>query len=136
MGFYSFFGVGKPFDPELRLVTSYVISPSALLFLRALFALYSLVSLIVNVIYASVVLDTGDAWPTYFTNLSYVGLCAYFCAATVQSWSYVQSLKRRSQEHGYALQRWHPFLQFSHIVLFSTIAVCRELFYHFIPAVF
>lgn len=57
---------------------------------------------------------------SYFTDLSYIGLCAYFWAAGVQSLFYVLR-----KERSFPLQRWPRPLQFLHLLLFSTITSFR-----------
>jgi len=57
---------------------------------------------------------------SYFTHLSYIGLCAYFCAAGVQTFFYARSGK------GYPLQSWPRALQYLHVLLYSTIVTFRE----------
>lgn len=58
---------------------------------------------------------------SYFTDLSYIGIIAYFWASGVQTLAY--ALGRGKQ---YPLQRWPRPLQFLHSLLFSTITSFRE----------
>jgi len=65
--------------------------------------------------------DVGTcSYFSYFTHLSYIGLCAYFCAAGVQTFFYARSGK------GYPLQSWPRALQYLHVLLYSTIVTYRE----------
>lgn len=57
---------------------------------------------------------------SFFTNLSFVGLCAYFWAAGVQTILYA-----RWGEVKYPLQKWPKFLQFLHLLLQSTVITFR-----------
>lgn len=57
---------------------------------------------------------------SYFTHLSYIGLCSYFFAAGVQTLFYA-----RSGRTSYPLQYWPKFLQALHVLLFATIATFR-----------
>lgn len=58
---------------------------------------------------------------SFFTELSYIGLCAYFCASGVQTLIYALSAEKK-----YPLQRWAKILQFLHVLLFSTISTFRK----------
>lgn len=58
---------------------------------------------------------------TYFTDLSYIGIVAYFWAASVQTIAFV--LRGRKS---YPLQAWPRFFQLLHVVLYSTLVVFRE----------
>jgi hypothetical protein len=60
---------------------------------------------------------------SYFTNLTYIGLCAYFFASGVQTVAYA-SRKERS----YPLQRWPKVFQFLHVLLHATIITYRACF--------
>ena len=61
---------------------------------------------------------------SYFTNLSLIGLTAYFWAAGVQTLAYTLR-----GEKTYPLQRWPRFLQFLHRLLYSSITTFRERFF-------
>ncbi len=58
MGFFEFFGVTIPFDPDCTFVTSNVLSPRGLGLYRLAIAIYTLVALIFIVVYNSVKLHT------------------------------------------------------------------------------
>jgi hypothetical protein len=62
---------------------------------------------------------------SYFTDLSYIGLVAYFWASSVQTIAYAF----RGQK-SYPLQSWPRILQLLHVLLYSTIVVFRK-FVHF-----
>lgn len=129
------FGVSSPFDPTFHYVTSPVFPPVVLAVLRLVFAVYALVT--ITIILARYQ-DPGTSvlhlitWQpathpfsshrffSYFTNLTYIGLVAYFWAAGVQSIAFV--LRGRKS---YPLQTWPRFLQLLHVLLYSTIIVLR-----------
>jgi len=103
------------FDSYHRLVTSPVFSPWILAFLRLLLALYTLFTAIFILAWEGVKTHVANSYFSYFTHLSYIGLCAYFCAAGVQTFFYARSGK------GYPLQSWPRALQYLHVLLYSTI---------------
>lgn len=62
----------------------------------------------------------------YFTHLTYIGLCAYFCASSFHSGFFTLNLRRlrhgdTSQALWYPLQKWGRFLQAMHIYLYCTV---------------
>ncbi|QRV84379.1 transmembrane protein [Ceratobasidium sp. AG-Ba] len=125
MRVYASLGVQTPFDPTCSLVTSHVFSPGTLAAIRTALAVYSLTALIVNIVLQSVELDTIDSFFSYFTNLSYIGLCSYMWAASVQTIAYARHSRRfhtqSSARYEYPLQKWPRFLQFLHLLLWSTV---------------
>lgn len=130
------------FDPSLKLVTSYVFTPVSLATLRLLFALFTFVTLLFILIWESVVTLDASSWVvlhyfndriteslelsffSYFTNLTFTGLCAYFFASSVQTFLYSKNLKKGV--HGYHLQEWPRPLRFLHALLLTTIITFRE----------
>ena len=130
------------FDSQHRLVTSPAFSPWTLSFIRLSLALYTFCTTVFLLVWECI--ETHDeircadteyicAWTvvndgvfaysylSYFTHLSYIGLCAYFFAAGTQTLSYArESLK------WYPLQSWPRTLQFLHGLLYSTIVTFRE----------
>ncbi|KAG2338771.1 hypothetical protein BDR05DRAFT_978006 [Suillus weaverae] len=109
---YESFGVSAPFDPACRLVTSPFLSPRSLGTLRLLFAVYSLVTTITVLVFEPV------GFFSYFTDLSYVGLVAYFWASSIQTIVFVL----RGQK-AYPLQKWPRILQLLHVLLYTTITI-------------
>ncbi|KAF9482849.1 hypothetical protein BDN70DRAFT_904449 [Pholiota conissans] len=107
------------FDRNVRLVTSYILSPVQLGLIRTLFALYTLVTLIFVMVWEGTKTKDIDAFFSYFTNLSYIGICAYFLAAGTQTLLFVKY--SRGGEHHYPLQTWPRPLRCLHIFLLSTI---------------
>ena len=78
-------------------------------------------ALALNLLTLAALDDVGAcSYFSYFTHLSYIGLCAYFCAAGVQTFFYARSGK------GYPLQSWPRALQYLHVLLYSTIVTYRE----------
>jgi hypothetical protein len=106
------------FDPQHKLVTSPAFAPSILGLLRLLLAVYTTVTAIFVLVWEIVKTHNGDGYFSYFTDLSYIGLSAYFWAAAVQTVVY----SRRHDEKHYPLQIWPRPLQFLHLLLYSTIA--------------
>lgn len=109
---YEWFGVSAPFDPACRLVTSPFFSPLSLGALRLLFAIYSLVTTITVLVFES------SSIFSYFTDLSYIGLVAYFWASSIQTIVFVL----RGQK-AYPLQKWPRILQLLHVLLYTTITI-------------
>ncbi|ELU42181.1 hypothetical protein AG1IA_03780 [Rhizoctonia solani AG-1 IA] len=125
MTVWTALGVHTPFDPTCTLVTSHVFSPGVLAGIRLALAVYSLTALIVNIIWQAVVVDTIDQFFSYFTNLTYIGLCSYMWASSVQTIAYARHARRFHTKSGaqreYPLQRWPRILQFLHLLLWSTV---------------
>jgi len=115
---YESFGVSSPFDPTFKLVTSAFFSPLILATLRLLLAIYSLVTIITVLAFEAVVYHDSKSFLSYFTDLSYIGLVAYFWASSVQTIAFVM----RGQ-NGYPLQSWPRIFQLLHVLLYSTIVV-------------
>ncbi|KAG6807600.1 hypothetical protein H0H92_006958 [Tricholoma furcatifolium] len=117
MNLYHYLGVGTRFDPSCRHVTSPILSPWALAIARLILAGYTLFALLFTLIWTTVREDDGASFLSYFTHLSYIGLCAYFFAAGVQTFAFA-----RSSTGKYPLQKWPRPLQMLHVVLEATIA--------------
>ncbi|KAI9056863.1 hypothetical protein FKP32DRAFT_1584820 [Trametes sanguinea] len=115
-GIYARLGVGAPFDPDHKLVTSPFFSPLVLAVVRLGLGSYALFVLLFHLIWDAVRTDDADSFFSYFTHLSYTGLVAYYFAAGVQTLCYVLNREKR-----YPLQRWPRPLQFLHLLLHSTI---------------
>jgi len=114
-----------PFDPAHRLVTSPFFSPFALAAIRVSIALYTLFTLLFTLIWDDVRLKVAAGYLSYFTHLSYIGLCAYFFAAGTQTLSYALHISRSST--GYPLQHWPRILQYLHTVLHSSVITFAPL---------
>ena len=139
---YQRMGVHAPFDPQHRLVTSAVFPPIVLALIRSTLALYTLVSIVFSLAWKSVRFPgdpksgvascvpvrlcghnvnptdalAGRRTFSYFTDLSFIGFCAYFFASAVQTMIYAVGGGK-----GYPLQKWPRILQFLHLLLISTI---------------
>jgi len=100
------------------LVTSPVFSPLVLAIIRLTLAIYALTTAIIVLAHDSIISSKHDAggYFSYFTELSYIGLGAYFWASGVQTLAYAL----RGQK-SYPLQTWPRFLQFLHRLLYSSI---------------
>ncbi|EJD04632.1 uncharacterized protein FOMMEDRAFT_122500 [Fomitiporia mediterranea MF3/22] len=114
---YDKLGAPQPFDPNASFTTSPFLSPFALAAVRLTFAFYTLFTLIFVLVWDAVRLHTAHAFFSYFTELSYIGLCSYFFASGVQTLVYALS-----QGRSYPLERWPKILQFLHVLLFTTIS--------------
>ncbi|TFK39333.1 hypothetical protein BDQ12DRAFT_629891 [Crucibulum laeve] len=106
------------FDSERKLVSSYLLSPSVLAGIQLLLGLYAFATSLAVLVWDSS-RGNGDGYFSFFTHLSYIGLCAYFFAAGVQTFVYSV---RGGHAAEYPLQRWPRVLQYLHVLLFSTIA--------------
>lgn len=115
---YEWFDVSAPFDPACRLVTSPFFSPLSLGALRVLFAVYSLVTTITVLVFESVRFHDSRSFFSYFTDLSYIGLVAYFWASGIQTIAFVISGQK-----AYPLQKWPRILQLLHTLLYTTITI-------------
>ncbi|KAG8925410.1 hypothetical protein FRC01_010239 [Tulasnella sp. 417] len=130
MGFYEFFGVTTPFDPDCTFVSSHILSPLALGVFRLALAIYTLVALVFILVWNGTKLHNLDTFFSYFTNLCYVGMCAYFWASAVQTLAFSSRLRkaaaakaRPTEGREYPLQQWPRFLQLLHVFLACTIFV-------------
>ncbi|KAL4074371.1 hypothetical protein J3A83DRAFT_4235436 [Scleroderma citrinum] len=143
---FARFGVSSPFDPTFAFVTSSLpfLHPSALAAVRSLFAVYALITAVVILGFEASVYGGGPSYLSYFTNLSYIGLCAYFCASGVQTIAFARALKglrdvqddaqaigTRRKESGrverrriaYPLQTWPRVFQLMHVLLYTSIVI-------------
>lgn len=114
--FYALVGVAPGgFDPEHRFVTSWLLPPRGLAFLRLLFALFCWANLFACFGYDAIH-DPGTigAQFSYFTNLTWWGITCYMTVAAVHTFVYVQK--------GYSwLDRWWRPLQLLHSFFYTTI---------------
>jgi len=112
----NFFELGskEPLDP-LRFSTSWLLPPSVLFFLRALFSLYIFVS-IFTILGIDAEDDPSEArhYFSYFTSLTFWGLAFYFLFASIHTGSYWLSGRP-------LLARWPKALQILHSMYYSTV---------------
>lgn len=150
---YASFGVSTPFDRSFTLVTSPLpfLPPSVLGAVRVLLAVYTLLVIVVILGLETTVYDSGSSYLSYFTSLSYIGLCAYFWASGVQTIAFARAVRdlrsvqddtsadqRGQKETGrdvrvehvdterricYPLQKWPRPLQLMHALLYTSIVV-------------
>jgi len=106
-------------DPEFKLVSSYLISPALLAAIRLLFAFFTFVTLLFLLIWEGVVTHQADSYFSYFTNLTFIGLSAYFIASGIQTFLHSKNL--RKDVHAYPLQKWPRPLHWMHIFLLTTV---------------
>lgn len=122
MGLYTLLGVQPSFDVSHKFVTSpFIRSPLILALVRLLVALYTVLVLLVALIWDSVKLGKGKSFFSYFTYLAYIGLCAYYCASGTQTVAYAVGWRKLGAGAGYPLQRWPRVLQAMHVVLQATV---------------
>jgi len=107
-----------PFDPHHTLVTSPFVSPRVLAAIRLAVACYTFVTLVFSIVWAIVVQKDAAGFFSYFTHLTYCGICGYFLAAGFQT-----ALYARHGQKAYPLQRWAKPWRFLHLLLLSTITV-------------
>ncbi|KAJ7664098.1 hypothetical protein B0H17DRAFT_1092310 [Mycena rosella] len=105
-----------PFDTRHTLVTSPFLSPRVLAAIRLTMACYTLVTLIFSVVWSAMVQKDAAGFFSYFTHLTYSGLCGYFFASGIQTAMYA-----RHGQKAYPLQRWAKPWRFLHLTLLSTI---------------
>ncbi|KAK3694688.1 hypothetical protein B0T22DRAFT_533691 [Podospora appendiculata] len=107
-------------DPSHRFETSWILSPWALFFCRALFSLYIFTTLVFILVWycvngATHCTASQDEF-SYFTTLTYWGLGFYFLAAATHTFTYARS--------GVALlDRFPRPLQALHSAFYTTIVV-------------
>jgi len=113
------------FDEQHKFVTSAIFPPWWLACIRLLLALYTLVASLFTLIWEARGFDSGStagSYFSYFTNLSYIGICAYFFASAVQTFAYDYNLYMNEDKNSiYPLQRWHRILRYLHGLLFTTV---------------
>ncbi|KAL2161411.1 hypothetical protein VTH06DRAFT_7972 [Thermothelomyces fergusii] len=115
------FKLGKgPWDPTHRFETSWLLSPWALFFCRALISLYAFTTILFVLAWHCARADTGckesrDTF-SYFTHLTYWGLAFYFLASATHTATYARS--------GVALlDRFPRPLQALHSAFYTTVVV-------------
>ncbi|KAK7036133.1 hypothetical protein R3P38DRAFT_3312010 [Favolaschia claudopus] len=107
-----------PFDAGHALVTSPFFSPRVLAAIRLAVACYTFVTLAVAIIWGIVVDKDAAGFFSYFTHLTYCGICGYFLASGLHT-----ALYARRGQRSYPLQRWPKPWRFLHLLLLSTITV-------------
>ncbi|SPO30109.1 uncharacterized protein UTRI_05948 [Ustilago trichophora] len=96
---YHYLGVDTPFDPQHRLVTSYILPPWALATFRLLIAIYMLVTAFATAV------QEGIGTITYFTSLSFWGDATYFLISAIHTFTFAFSLRRWSQAKRESLEQ-------------------------------
>jgi len=131
-GFYPFFGVNRPFDPEFKFVTARFISPKVFGLLRLSIAIYGITTIIVDIILTGIhppwtpyplragvliwVAQQGaiDSYFSYFTDITFISLTFYFIFAAGHTLWYARTGSS-------PLNRWYRPFQLGHTVLYTTI---------------
>ncbi|KAJ7061737.1 hypothetical protein C8F01DRAFT_145365 [Mycena amicta] len=106
----------EPFDTHHALVTSPFFSPRVLAAIRLSVALYTFTTLVFSIVWGAVVQHNAAGFFSYFTHLTYTGLCGYFTAAGLQTVFFA-----RRGEQAYPLQTWAKPWRFLHLALLATI---------------
>ncbi|KIK53831.1 hypothetical protein GYMLUDRAFT_232565 [Collybiopsis luxurians FD-317 M1] len=120
--FYDQLGSPQPFDTKRSYVTSPWFSPAILAAIRGTIAVYTFITLLVILIYDSVVTHDGNSYFSYFTELTYIGICSYYWASFTQTFVYAIRLRRApNKAPEYPLQRWPRILQLLHVMLGTTV---------------
>lgn len=133
-------GLSVPFDSQHNLVTSPFFKPTVLACIRLVIALYIFFTLLFVLVWEAVrehdasrsVGCNFQCWLiatsyfSYFTELSNIGLCAYYWAAFTQTVLFLSNGCKR-----YPLQKWPRFLQFLHLFLQATVLTFRESNFYF-----
>ena len=145
---YTWLGITPSKSSSLDLVTSPFFSPFTLGITRLIIGLYALSTACIVLAHDSIISTKHDAdgyvppsfpviyfikktafcrYFSYFTDLSYIGVVAYYIAAAVQTLAFTRNLRRGVQR--YPLQRWPRILQFLHRLLGSSITTFRMFFF-------
>src|SRR6266540_364396 len=132
---YPILGISQNFDLPHKFVTSPVIrTPSIFAGIRLAVATYTLFTLLFTLVWQTVKENEGSrcvlfryslefvlliaphSYFSYFTHLTYIGMCAYYFAASTQTIAYSLRWRKSGAGVGYPLQRWPKFLQALHII--------------------
>ncbi|KAJ3515977.1 hypothetical protein NMY22_g14313 [Coprinellus aureogranulatus] len=108
------------FDPEFKLVTSPLFESHTLAYIRLAFATLTTAILIFCIAFQAAVLHNAQRFLSFFTNLSYFGLCGYFWVSGIHTFKYSRS-KYRNRKPGYPLQKWPKVWQNLHLLLYTTV---------------
>ncbi|KAL0064948.1 hypothetical protein AAF712_008070 [Marasmius tenuissimus] len=137
--FKQLVGVHEPvFDPSCKLVTSPFFSSTVLAVIRFLVGLYTVTTLVIMLVSDGVGKGQAGENFSFFTTLTYIGICAYYWAAFVQTACYELERRKKGGRVGYPLQRWPKFLQSLHLILGTTIItyLWRNVSVHALNTVF
>lgn len=69
---------------------------------------------------------------SFFTNLTYIGICAYFFASAVQTTFFALNSRSGRPDEGYPLKEWPRVLRYLHVLLLTTVTTFRKSRYNFI----
>ncbi|KAI1317464.1 hypothetical protein EDD11_008401 [Mortierella claussenii] len=110
---------------SIRIISSNLVSATTLLFVRLIISLH-LSAVFVATLYVSARDNVFYMVPTTFTNLSNIGLTAYYLTATYHSYAYV----RHGNAHSLTTQHW--FLSSALSLLYASVVV----FHIVVPAIY
>ncbi|KAJ3534652.1 hypothetical protein NMY22_g6827 [Coprinellus aureogranulatus] len=112
--------LSSTFDSEFKLVTSPLFESHTLAYIRLAFAALVSAILIFCIAFQAAVLHNAQKFLSFFTNLSYFGLCGYFWVSGIHTLKYSRS-KSRNRKPGYPLQKWPKVWQNLHLLLYTTV---------------
>ncbi|KAF9075872.1 hypothetical protein BDP27DRAFT_1314645 [Rhodocollybia butyracea] len=119
---HDLLGAPLAFDTSRNYVTSPWFSTKTLAAIRGAIALYTFVTLLFILIWEAVVLNDASSYFSYFTELTYIGICSYYWASFTQTFAYARQLQHSSDKlPEYPLQKWPRILQLLHVMLQTTI---------------
>ncbi|KAF2645960.1 hypothetical protein P280DRAFT_487000 [Massarina eburnea CBS 473.64] len=109
---------GAEFDSTHRFVTSWILPPAALFFVRAVLSIYAFTTLFFILAWHGTHNDILEARQSfsYFTVLTYWGLAFYYGFAAIHTASYWRTGTP-------FLARWPRALQIAHSVFYTTVVV-------------
>ncbi|KAF9035183.1 hypothetical protein BJ165DRAFT_1510697 [Panaeolus papilionaceus] len=113
--------MGAEFDRTNKLVTSWLLNPCLLAFIRYLIAFYTLATLLVSIIRSATAEGDAGEFFSFFTNLTYIGICAYFFASAVQTTFFALNSRSGRPDEGYPLKEWPRVLRYLHVLLLTTV---------------
>ncbi|KAF8626917.1 hypothetical protein AX15_004630 [Amanita polypyramis BW_CC] len=114
------FILDRPFDPNLNFITSPFFSVPVLGAIRLSLGLYALVTLVVTLAWDGAKFHDANTFFSYFTHLSYIGLCAYLFASGMQCAIYSHCPFNKGT---YVLSaRWPRVYQFLQVWLYATVS--------------
>lgn len=112
----AIFGASQPFDPAHRYTTSWILPSLFLAIIRLIFCIYAFTTTFFILGWDGVHTRHAQSrhYFSYFTDLTYWGLCFYFLFSSLHTFRYALTGR-------YWLQQWPVALQVAHTALYTTI---------------
>ncbi|EER29404.1 hypothetical protein D8B26_008114 [Coccidioides posadasii str. Silveira] len=106
-------------DRPFAFETSWFFPPLVFGIVRIVISVYSLVTILVIYGWSATHGQTSNIarWFSYFTNLSFVGVAAYFLVAGIHSFCYA------ARGRSVLFEKWPRFLRSLHSLLYTTVTV-------------